>query len=150
VSSQAGSSSSRPAGSVRTGQRRPGRGDRGSAAVEFALGAPLLMLLVGLLVQIGLWAIGDDAARNAANHALQITRVVGGTVAAGREDAAALLQQNGGWFVDEPTITVTRTPKVTTVTIRGHARAIIPASLIAGVQPVITITVQGPTERLTP
>ena len=118
--------------------------------MEFALGAPILMLLVGLLVQIGLWAIGDDAARNAANHALQTTRVIGGTEAAGREDAAALLQQNGGWFVDDPTITVTRTPTVTTVTIRGHARAIIPASLIPGVQPVITITVQAPTERLTP
>jgi hypothetical protein len=108
------------------------------------------MLLVSLLVQIGLWSIGDDAARNAANHALQTTRVVGGTEAAGRDDAAALLRQNGGWFVDTPTITVTRTPTVTTVTIRGHARAIIPASLIPGVQPVITITVQAPTERLTP
>jgi len=108
------------------------------------------MLLVGLLIQIGLWSIGDDAARNAANHALQTTRVIGGTEAAGRDDAATLLQQNGGWFVDTPTITVTRTPTVTTVTIRGHARAIIPASLIPGVQPVITITVQAPTERLTP
>ena len=43
-----------------------------------------------------------------------------------------------------------KTVGVTTVTIRGHARAIIPASLIPGVQPVITITVQAPTERLTP
>jgi hypothetical protein len=118
--------------------------------VELALGAPILMLLVGLLVQIGLWAVGDFAARNAANHALQTTRVVGGTETAGRDDAAALLRQNGGWFVDTPTVTVTRTPTVTTVTIRGHARAIIPASLIPGVQPVVTITVQGPTERLTP
>ncbi len=118
--------------------------------MEFALGAPILMLMVGLLVQLGLWAIGDFAARNAANHALQTTRVVGGNPTTGRDDAAALLQQNGGWFVDDPTITVTRTATVTTVTIRGHARAIIPASLIPGVQPVITITVQGPTERLTP
>ena len=118
--------------------------------MEFALGAPILVLLAGLLVQIGLWAVGDFDARSAANHALQTTRVVGGTEAAGRDDAAALLQQNGGWFVDDPTITVTRTPTLTTVTIRGHARAVIPASLIPGVQPVITITVQAPTERVTP
>jgi hypothetical protein len=118
--------------------------------VEFALGVPILMLMVGLLFQVGLWAIGDFAARNAANHALQTTRVVGGTESAGRDDVAALLQQNGGWFVEDPTITVTRTATVTTVTIRGHARAIIPASLIPGVQPVITITVQAPTERLAP
>jgi len=118
--------------------------------VEFALGAPILLLIAALIWQAGVWAIGDFAARNAANHALQTTRVVGGTEQAGRDDAAALLRQNGGWFVDNPTITVIRTPTVTTVTIRGHARAIIPASLIPGVQPVITITVQGPTERLTP
>jgi hypothetical protein len=117
--------------------------------VEFALGAPILVLLVGLLVQIGLWAVGDFAARSAANHALQVTRVVGGTEAAGRDDAAALLRQSGGSIID-PTVTVTRTPTLTTVTIRGHARAIIPASLIPGFQPVITITVQAPTERVTP
>src|SRR5438046_5013737 len=116
MSSRAGSSSNPAA----TGQRRARRGDRGSAAVEFALGAPILVLLVGLLVQIGLWAVGDFAARSAANHALQTTRVVGGTEAAGRDDAAALLRQSDGWIID-PTVTVTRTPTVTTVTIRGHA-----------------------------
>ncbi len=118
--------------------------------MEFALGAPILMLLVSLLIQLGLWAIGDFAARNAANHALQTTRVVGGTATAGRDDASTLLQQNGGWFVEDPTVTVTRTPTLTTVTIRGHARAIIPTTLITGVQPVITITVQAPTERFAP
>ncbi len=118
--------------------------------MEFALGAPLLMLLVALLVQLGLWAVGDYAARAAANHALQTTRVVGGTEAAGRDDATTLLAQYGGDFIVDPTVTVTRTATVTTVTIRGHARAIIPASLIPGVQPVVTITVQGPTERVTP
>src|SRR5213078_3382792 len=111
VSSRTGSSSSPST----AGQHRHCGRDRGSAAVEFALGAPILMLLVGMLVQIGLWACGDFAARNAANHALQTTRVVGGTEAAGRDDAAALLRQNGGWIID-PTVTVTRTPTVTTVT----------------------------------
>ncbi len=85
--------------------------------MEFALGAPLLMLLVALLVQLGLWAVGDYAARAAANHALQTTRVVGGTEAAGRDDATTLLAQYGGDFIVDPTVTVTRTATVTTVTI---------------------------------
>ncbi len=118
--------------------------------MEFALGVPILVLLLALLVQLGLWAIGDYAARAAANHALQTTRVIGGTEAAGRADAAALLAQFGGGSLLDPTITVTRTPTLTTVTIRGHARPIIPASLIPGVQPVVTITVQAPTERVVP
>jgi len=118
--------------------------------VEFALGVPILVLLLGLCVQLGLWAIGDYAARAAATHALQTTRVVGGTEAAGRDDATALLAQFGGGSLVDATVTVTRTPTVTTVTIRGHARSVIPSSLIPGVQPMITITVQAPTERVVP
>jgi Flp pilus assembly protein TadG len=144
MSSRAGCSSS-PA----TGRRPARRGERGSAAVEFAIAAPMLVLIVALLWQGWVWAMGDYAARSAANHALQTTRVVGGTDAAGRDDAAALLQQNGGGFLDGTTITVTRTPTVTIVTIRGRAHSILPASLLSGVQPVITVTVQGPTERPT-
>ena len=130
-------------------QRPARRADRGSAAVEFALGVPVLVGLLALIVQLGLWAIGDFAARSAANHALQTTRVVGGTLAAGHDAAAAVLANNGGWFIVDPTITVTRTPTTTTVTIRGHARPIIPPSVLPGAQPVITITVQAPTERTT-
>lgn len=129
-------------------QRKPD--DRGSATVEFALGAPLLLLIVALIWQVGVWAIGDLAARNAANHALQTSRVVGGTPGAGHTDAAALLEQNGGWFIVDPVVTVTRTPTVTTVTITGHARSVVPASIIPGLQPTITVTVQAPTERHSP
>ena len=131
-------------------RRRGQRDDRGSAAVEFAIGAPLLLLIVALIWQVGVWAIGDLAARNAANHALQTSRVVGGTAPAGHSDAAALLAQNGGWFIVDPVVTVTRTPTVTTVTITGHARAVVPASIIPGLQPTITVTVQASTERYAP
>ena len=133
-----------------TPKRRRRRDDRGSAAVEFALGVPILVILLALAVQVGLWAVGDLAARSAANHAVQTTRVVGGTEAAGQQDATALLAQLGGRHVVDPTITVTRTATTTTVTITGHARAIIPASIIPGLQPVITVTVTAPTERFTP
>ena len=150
MSSKTGSSSNPPTAPPHRRGRRGRDGDRGSAAVEFALGVPVLVLLLGLFVQLGLWAIGDFAARAAANHALQTTRVVGGTEAAGRQDATDLLGQLGGRFVDQPTITITRTPTLTTVTITGHARAIIPASLVPGLQPEITITVQAPTERYVP
>jgi len=126
------------------------RDDRGSATVEFALAAPLLVLLLSLAVQIGLWALGDLAARSAASHAAQTARVVGGTSRAGTQDATAMLTDLGGQFVVDPTVTVTRTATTTTVTIRGHAKAIIPTSLIPGLQPVITVTVQAPTERFTP
>ena len=140
-----------PGHPVRRRRRRRGRRDDcGSATVEFALGAPLLLLIVALIWQVGVWAIGDLAARNAANHALQTSRVVGGTAPAGHSDAAALLAQNGGWFVVDPVVTVTRTPTVTTVTITGHARAVVPASIIPGLQPTITVTVQAPTERHSP
>ncbi len=117
------------------------RDDRGSVAVEFALAVPGLILIVTLFVQFFAWGAGFLIAHAAADHALQTTRVVGGTPAAGQADATAALDQLGGRLITDHTVTVTRTAVTSTVTIRGHAY---------GLPLPITITVQAPTERRTP
>jgi Flp pilus assembly protein TadG len=116
------------------------REDHGSVAVEFALGAPILLGILLLLLQMFAWGMGYLAAHAAADHALQTSRVVGGTAAAGQDDATALLDQLGGSFVANPTVTVARSAQTTTVTIHGTAH---------GLPVPITVTVQAPTERFT-
>jgi Flp pilus assembly protein TadG len=116
------------------------RDDRGSFTVEFAIGAPILIGILLLLLQMSFWGMGYLSAHAAADHALQTTRVIGGTAAAGQDDAAALLDQLGGPFIDNPSVTVTRGADTTTVTIHGTAH---------GLPVPISVTVQAPTERYT-
>jgi Flp pilus assembly protein TadG len=115
--------------------------DRGAVAVEFALGAPILFGILLILLQVFAWGMGYLAAHAAADQALQTTRVVGGSPAAGRDEATQLLGQLGGRFVDNPEIAVTRGAATTTVTVRGTAQ---------GAPLPITVTVEAPTERYTP
>jgi hypothetical protein len=108
------------------------------------LAYPLLMLLIVLAIQVGLWALGQLGTQHAANHALQTARADSGTAAAGRQDATAILQQITGAFIHDPTVVVTRTADTTTVTITGHAPAVFGVSL------QVRTTVSAPTERYRP
>lgn len=126
----------------RTGRRRPLRDeDRGSVAVEFAIGAPILLGTIMLLLQIFAWGMANHAAHAAADHAAQTARVVGGSSAAGQADANELLAQLGSPFLNNPSATVSRGAVVTTVTVRGTVR---------GIPVPVTVTVQAPTERFVP
>ena len=118
----------------------PRRDDRGSTAVELAIGAPIGVFALLLVVQLFFWGMGWLAAQSAADHAAQTTRVIGGSEAAGHADATALLADLGGRFVHNPTVQVQRGAQTTTVTIAGTAH---------GLPLPITITVHAPTERAT-
>jgi hypothetical protein len=100
----------------------------------------MLVLILLTLMQVFAWGMGYLAAQSAADHALQTTRVVGGTPAAGTDDATTLLSQLGGQFITDPTVSITREADTTTVSIRGTAH---------GLPFPIEITVHAPTERYT-
>jgi hypothetical protein len=119
--------------------------DRGSTTVEMVgyYAAMLAALLIG--VQAAAWGLAELACRYAANHALQATRVDGGSAAAGQADAAAVLAQLNTNLVTQPTVTATRTPTTATVTVKGNAIKLIPFMTL----PVGT-TVSGPVETLNP
>ena len=117
-----------------------GRNDSGAVAVEFALAVPMIVLILLTLTQVFSWGMGYLAAQAAADHALQTTRVVGGTPDAGTADATALLDQFGGTFIVDGAVTVVRGPEVTRVTVSGSAH---------GLPLPIDVTVEAPTERYT-
>jgi Flp pilus assembly protein TadG len=120
-------------------RRRPSRrDDRGSTAVELAIGAPIGVFFLLLVLQLFFWGMGWLAAQSAADHAAQTARIIGGSETAGHADADALLAELGGKFVDNPTVQVQRGAQTTTVTISGTAH---------GLPLPITVTVHAPTER---
>ena len=123
---------------IRAGLRQ----DRGSASVEWAIGSLVLISLFLLAGHAFTWGTARMAAQKAAGHAVQTTRVVGGTETAGRDDANALLDQlHAGDFTDRH-VSVERTPTQTTVTITGRV-----PTLIDGLDLPVKVTRVAPTER---
>ena len=125
--------------------RRRLRPDRGSTSVEMVgYTAVMLAALLGG-VQAAAWGLAELACRYAANHALQVTRVQGGSADAGRADAATVLAQVNGNLVTQPQFSASRGPATATVTVKGNALRVIPfLSLPVGA------TVTGPVETLGP
>jgi Flp pilus assembly protein TadG len=100
--------------------------DRGAATVEFVLATPLLVLMLMLIIQAGLWMHASHIAQAAAESALEAARVQGGTAAAGRRAGRAELAALAGGSLQHTTVTVTRTATTTRVRITGSAEALIP------------------------
>jgi hypothetical protein len=93
----------------------PGR-DRGTAAVEWAIAAPILVLL---LIAVGYgfaWAQAAYAARAAAQEAVNATRVIGGDPATAQTAAYRQMAELGGAATDIH-VAVTKGPQTTTATV---------------------------------
>lgn len=121
------------------------RAERGSTTVEMVgYGAVMLLaLLIG--VQAATWGLAQLACRYAANHALQVTRVQGGTVEAGQLDATATLRQIDAKLVTDPSAHATRDATTATVTVAGDAVQVIPLLRFR-----VGAAASGPLEVFTP
>jgi len=121
------------------------RPDRGSTTVEmvgyFAL--MLAALLAG--VQAAVWGLAELSCRYAANHAVQTTRVLGGSADAGQTDASTVLAAIDGNLVTGASIQTSRGPATATVTVSGTAVQVIPFLRLP-----VRATVTAPIENLTP
>jgi Flp pilus assembly protein TadG len=122
-------------------------GDRGAGAAETVAATPLLMLLILLVVQFGIWADATHAAQATAEQALAAARVQGGSTGAGQQQARQLLAHLAGAVLVRPHITVTRTATTATVHITATAERVLP---LPGIALPVTVTVTGPTERFIP
>ncbi|WP_028188840.1 TadE/TadG family type IV pilus assembly protein [Salinispora pacifica] len=125
--------------------RRHLGGDRGNVTTEMVLYVPLLMLLVLLGVQFATWGVAQLAVQHAANHALQTTRVEGGTVAAGQVDAHAVLTQVSGSLVSAQQVDITRTADTAIVEIDATAPRVVPFLTLR-----VGTRVSAPVERFRP
>jgi len=92
--------------------------ERGAVATELAVLMPVLIMLVLIPVQVGLWWHAKQAAEIAADEALDAAQVVGATDADGLAGARAILGQAGN--LEQVVVTVDRTGTVVSVSITGQ------------------------------
>ena len=122
--------------------RRRSENDRGSTTVEFVVLVPLMVLLLMVVVQFGVYfhtrAVVTTAARQGADNA----RTFDGTTEAGDAATTQFLDQSAGALRDR-TISVERTATEVTVTVTGEVTSLIPFAVFP-----LTITVSAPVERI--
>jgi hypothetical protein len=120
------------------------RADAGAATAETAVAMPLLLGLVLLVVQFGVWAHTTHVAYAAATEALAAARLENGSVADGQQRANQVRAQIGQSLLSDTTITVTRNADTAQVDISGTAPRVIPLPFLTF---PIHATVSGPVER---
>lgn len=100
--------------------------ERGSATTEVVLLTPVLLFLVMLVVQFGLWYHAEHVAQAAAQEGVRTARLEGGTADAGQTRAADFLAQLGSTIVQEPVVTATRDGETASVSVEGRSVAVVP------------------------
>lgn len=123
-----------------SGRRPPA--EQGSAAIEFVLLAPLLMVCVLIVIQFALWQHARHVLLAAAQEGARAARAQGGSAEDGRLRAHEYIGQLGPELVTSPVVDVDRGFETVTVRIRGQAVNIVP-----GLPLPVTATSAGPVER---
>jgi len=100
--------------------------ERGAATLEFALVAPLLMLLMLAVLQFGLWYHAQGVVLAAAQEAARVTAAEDGTPTAGHTRARELLDAGLGTDAGSATVTVTRDARLARATITASLRPLLP------------------------
>ncbi|GAA1109945.1 MULTISPECIES: TadE/TadG family type IV pilus assembly protein [Nocardiopsis] len=121
------------------------RRDRDDGYAEVALATPLMLVLLGAVVQVALYAYASHVAQSIAHHGLAAARAWEATEddgRAGAEQAAAQLQ---GDLLQDLDISVERTEATATVQITAAVPTFLP-----GLEWPVEHTVSAPVERPAP
>ena len=136
-------------GRARMSGRRGTGADRprevGSATLELVVLIPVLLLVVTVVVQAGLWFHARSLALVAAQEGVSVARTYRADTSAGAARAAQFLAEHAG---DQLTaVTITGAADGTTVRVDVTGRSL---SLLPGVSgPLVHQSAQGPIERFT-
>ena len=107
-------------------RRRARFPETGAAATEAVLLTPVLLLVVLVVVQFGLWYHAGQVVRAAASEGARTARVEASTAEAGRVRAVEFLAATGPSIVRDPVVTATVDGERATVRVTGRAAHIIP------------------------
>ncbi|GAB3671491.1 TadE/TadG family type IV pilus assembly protein [Saccharopolyspora sp. ID03-671] len=99
--------------------------ETGSAAVELAVLAPMVLLVLLTVVQAGLWWHTRTVCSAAAQHGVQVARTLHGTTADAQSAAASFLAEGSG-LVTQPLVSAQVTGTRVTVRVTGKAPRLLP------------------------
>ncbi|WP_082772287.1 TadE/TadG family type IV pilus assembly protein [Actinoplanes sp. TFC3] len=120
------------------------RPDAGAVTAELVIAMPLLLLMVMLVIQAGVWWHATHIAQAAATRAASTAAAYQSNARAGQEVGAGTLTAIGSGVLKNPSVQVTRTATEARVEIRGTAETVVP-----GVHWTVTAVVVRPVERWT-
>jgi hypothetical protein len=118
------------------------RAERGYVTTEVVLLTPVLLLLVMLVVQFGLWLHAQHVAQAAADEGLRDARTASVSLADAEARASAFLDQTASSVIEDRSLKVERDGDIARVVVVGHAPAVVP-----GLELGIRAVAAAPVER---
>jgi Flp pilus assembly protein TadG len=121
------------------------RGDRGSVTLEVSILAPVLLVVVFTIIQVGLWSYARSLALGAAQEGVAAGRAYHAPADAGRDRALTFLDSTAGDSLVGSTVTSTATAATLRVEVTGRALSVLPG--VPGLP--VRQHAEGPIERFT-
>lgn len=122
------------------------RGEGGAATLELALVTPILLTMIMLLVQFGLWYHATNVASAAAQEGARACRIESGTEAAGEAAASALIATAAGTlFTSVPVVECVRGADTARMEVTGSVVQVLPIQIVT-LPPIVEVS-EGPVER---
>ena len=118
------------------------RDDRGDATIEAVLAVPVLLLLITLIIQFGLYYHATHTAEAAAQEGAQAARADAASAVDGQRRAEAFMSDAAPTLVHNVTVTATRDTETVHVEVRGALHSIVP-----GLTLTIRADAASPVER---
>ncbi|MGH9187784.1 MAG: TadE/TadG family type IV pilus assembly protein [Acidimicrobiales bacterium] len=123
-------------------RRGPLDRDRGATAIEFVILVPVMVLLLMVVVQFGVYFHTRAVVTTAARHGVDDVRVLNGTADAATATTNQFLDQTAGALRNR-SVTVDRNAAEATVTVTGDVLSLIPF-----VSFPVEVSVDAPVERI--
>lgn len=118
------------------------RDERGDATTEAVLVTPVLLLLIVMVIQFGLWYHASHVAQAAAAEGVRAARADRAGAADGKARAEDFLTQTGPTVVADPEVIATRDARSARVEVKGRAVMLVP-----GLRLPIDAVAQSPLEE---
>jgi Flp pilus assembly protein TadG len=118
--------------------------ERGASSIEMVLALPIVLTVLFLAVQAGMWFYARSIALAAAQSGARTSAMLGSTLDQGLADARSFATRAGGTTLSGVTVTGHRSATSTTVRVTGRTVRLVPFMDLA-----VTQTATLPVERYT-